>query len=456
MNPGYILVVDDEPDIRRTVAEILEDEHYKVVTADNAAAAREAWKKQRPDLVLLDIWMPDTDGITLLKEWSKDGNLESPVVMMSGHGTVETAIEATRLGAYDFIEKPVSMGKLLVTIERALEAGKLKRENLQLKREVEPAGFLVGKSKAMAKLREDIERVAATDTWVVIGGESGSGKAAAARYLHEHSPRRGGPLIEISLAAIPAQNVALQLFGSEAGGRSVAGKLEQANGGTLVLNEVADLDAAAQAQLHNVLSEKELRRLSGSDLINFDVRVITLATHDLKPAVKDGRLREDLYYRLNVVPLTIPSLRARREDVPELVNFYRDWLVDHENLPYRRFSTSALNLLRNYPWPGNIRELRNLVQRLLIMNRGEEVSETEVEQALGTAPVAPGGGGTSQALLNLPLRDARDLFEREYLEYHLTRTGGNVAEVAKLSGLERTHLYRKLKSLGINPRLLKE
>jgi DNA-binding NtrC family response regulator len=455
MNPGYILIVDDEPDIRRTVAEVLEDEHYKVVTADNAAAAREAYKKQRPDLVLLDIWMPDTDGITLLKEWSKDGTLEAPVVMMSGHGTVETAVEATRLGAYDFIEKPVSMGKLLVTVERALEAGKLKRENLQLKREAEPAGFLVGKSQAMAKLRQDIERVAPTDTGVLIHGEAGSGKAAAARTLHDRSPRRGGPLVEVSLAAIPAPNVALQLFGSEAGGRSVPGKLEQANGGTLVLNEIADLDPATQAQLNNVLAEKELRRLSGSDLIALDVRVITLTTQDLKQAVAEGRLREDLYYRLHVVPLEIPALRAHREDVPDLVNFYRDWLVDHESLPYRRFSTSALNQLRNHPWPGNIRELRNLVQRLLIMNRGEEVSESEVAQALGAAPPSAAAGGAS-ALFNVSLREARDQFEKEYLEYHLARTGGNVAEVAKLSGLERTHLYRKLKQLGINPRLLKE
>ncbi|MEK7796632.1 MAG: response regulator, partial [Pseudomonadota bacterium] len=225
MNPGYILVVDDEPDIRRTVAEILEDEHYKVVTADNAAAAREAWKKQRPDLVLLDIWMPDTDGITLLKEWSKDGKLDSPVVMMSGHGTVETAVEATRLGAYDFIEKPVSMGKLLVTIERALEAGKLKRENRELQRQVEPASFLVGKSAVMAKLRQDIERVAATDTAVLISGEPGSGKAVAARTLHAHSPRRGGALVEVSLAALPAQNIPLQLFGSEQGDKITPGSL---------------------------------------------------------------------------------------------------------------------------------------------------------------------------------------------------------------------------------------
>ena len=260
----------------------------------------------------------------------------------------------------------------------------------------------------------------------------------------------------MSLAALPAQNIPLQLFGSEQGDKITPGSLEQANGGTLVLNEVADLDDATQAQLLNALESKRLRRLNGRETIELDLRVITLSSRDLKQAVADGHFREDLYYRLNVVPLTMPSLRARREDVPELVNFYLNWFVDHEQLTYRKFSTAALNLLRNYPWPGNIRELKNLVQRLLIMNRGEEVNESEVEQALGTAPPAPGGAGASQALLNLPLRDARDHFEREYLEYHLTRTGGNVAEVAKLSGWGAPHLYRKLKTLGINPRLLKE
>jgi DNA-binding NtrC family response regulator len=455
MNPGYILVVDDEPDIRRTVAEILADEHYKVVTAESAAAAREAWKRQRPDLVLLDIWMPDTDGITLLKEWSRSGDRGTPVVMMSGHGTVETAIEATRHGAYDFIEKPVSMGKLLVTVERALEAGTLKRDNVQLQRQVEPASILVGKSAAMTGLRQDIERVAATDTWVLISGEPGSGKAVAARYLHAHSPRHDGPFVEMSLAAIPPQNVPLQLFGDEQGEVVTPGSLEQANGGTLVLNEIADLDASTQAQLLNALESRRLRRLNGRETLELDLRVITLSSQDLRPAVTEGRFREDLYYRLNVVPLAMPSLRARREDVPELVNFYLNWLVDHEQLAYRKFSTAALNVLRNYPWPGNIRELKNLVQRLLIMNRGEEVSEDEVEQALGAAP-APTSMAGAHTFFNQQLREARDQFEKEYLEYHLARTGGNVAEVAKLSGMERTHLYRKLKQLGINPKLLKE
>jgi DNA-binding NtrC family response regulator len=259
----------------------------------------------------------------------------------------------------------------------------------------------------------------------------------------------------VSLAALPAQNIPLQLFGSEQGDKITPGSLEQANGGTLVLNEVADLDDATQAQLLNALESKRLRRLNGRETIELDLRIITLSGRDLKQAVADGHFREDLYYRLNVVPLTMPSLRARREDVPELVNFYLNWFVDHEQLAYRKFSTAALNVLRNYPWPGNIRELKNLVQRLLIMNRGEEVSEAEIEQALGAVP-APSGVAGTQAFFNQPLREARDHFEKEYLEYHLARTGGNVAEVAKLSGMERTHLYRKLKSLGINPRLLKE
>jgi DNA-binding NtrC family response regulator len=453
---GYILVVDDEPEIRRLVQEVLEDEHYAVVTAENAAAARAAFRQRAPDLVLLDIWMPDTDGISLLKEWSQAGQLPAPVVMMSGHGTVETAVEATRLGAYDFIEKPVSLGKLLVTVKRALEAAKLKRENLSLSHQAEPNTLLVGKSAVMRDLKESLERIAHTDSWVLITGEPGSGKAVAARYLHAHSARRERPCVEISLAAIPAPSLAAQLFGRETEGGLIPGSFEQASGGTLVLNEIGDLDNATQTKLFNTLAEGRFLRVDGRAPVPLAARIIAVCSQDLARAVVEKRFREDLYYRLNVVPLPMPPLREHREDVPELVNFYLNWLVDHEHLPYRTFTTGALNALRNYTWPGNIRELKNLVQRLLILQRGEEISETEIEQALGparaAAPVAPG----APAFFDLPLRTAREQFEKEYLEYHLTRTGGNVAEVAKLSEMERTHLYRKLKQLGIQPKSLKE
>jgi DNA-binding NtrC family response regulator len=455
MNPGYILVVDDEPDIRRLMQEILEDEHYKVAAVESAAAAREAVKKQRPDLVLLDIWMPGTDGISLLREWSEAGPLEMPVIMISGHGTVETAVEATRLGAYDFIEKPVSMGKLLVTIERALENDKLRRENLRLRRQAEPAATLTGKSALMQQLRDNIERIAATDAWVLITGEAGSGKAVAARYLHAHSARKDRPFVEVSLTAIAPSHAAAQLFGQEQKGAVTPGCFEQAAGGTLLLNEIGGLDLATQARLLDALEQKRFTRVGGHEPIPMDARVIAASDQDLLKAVEEKRFREDLYYRLNVVPLRVPSLREHHEDVPELINFYVNWMADNEHLPYRKFTTGALNLLRNYSWPGNVRELRNVVQRLLILHRGEEVTEAEVEQTLGSpAPIS--SESYPPTLMEMPLRDARDQFEKAYLEHHLKRTGGNVAEVARMSGMERTHLYRKLKQLGVNPKPSKE
>ncbi len=451
MSVGYILVVDDEPEIRRLLQEILEDEHYEVAVAENAQAARAAFKRRRPDLVLLDIWMPDTDGITLLKEWAAvatDGL--PPVVMISGHGTVETAVEAIRLGAYDFVEKPLSTAKLLVTVQRAVQSETLRRENLNLRRRMEPVPVLVGKSALMQKLRADIERIAQHDAWVLITGEPGTGKAVAARLLHGQSARRERPFVEVSLGAVPAQNIALALFGNESDDEIHMGSFEQANGGTLLLDEIADLDLATQARLLSALEEGRFLRLGGKKPVEMDLRVVATCNQDLRKAVAEGRFREDLYYRLNVVPLAMPGLREHREDVPELVGYYLDWFVENEHLPYRRFSTGALNLLRNYSWPGNIRELRNLVQRLLILRHGEEVSESEVAQALGrpAEPTEP----YLEPLFHVPLRAARDRFEKAYLEYHLKRTGGNVSELAQAVEMERTHLYRKLKGLGINPK----
>lgn len=451
---GYILVVDDEPEIRRLVQEILEDEHYQVDTTDSAEGAREMFRKRRPDLVLLDIWMPGTDGITLLKEWSGGGRLDAPVIMMSGHGTVETAVEATRLGAYDFIEKPVSMAKLLVTVDRALAAAQLRRENLRLQRAAEPDAFCVGKSTLARQLREDLMRVAASDTWVLILGESGCGRAAAARYLHFHSARHDQPLVEVSLGSVAPMNVAIKLFGSEQDGVISPGSFEQAGDGTLVVNDIGELASATQLQLLHALQEHHFMRVGGREPLPLRARIIAISDPSLPDAVAEGRFREDLYYRLNVVPLRLPPLREHREDVPELVKIYLDWLVDNERLAYRRLTTGALNALRNYPWPGNIRELMNVVQRLLILNRGEEITEAEVEQAIGGKPRS--ADTLPSALFGLPLRAARDQFEKSYLEYHLARTGGNVAEVAQLSEMERTHLYRKLKNLGINPKSLKE
>jgi DNA-binding NtrC family response regulator len=380
-----------------------------------------------------------------------------PVVMMSGHGTVETAVEAIRLGAYDFIEKPLTTAKLLVTLERALQANRLQQENLSLRRRAEVVTQPVGRSRVLQRLRETIERIAAHDTWVLITGEPGSGKEVAARYLHSLSPRRERPFVEINLAAVPAANIAVQLFGAEAGGETTAGVFEQALGGTLFLDQIGDLNLETQSRLLNVLEDKRFLRVSGKTPVPLDVRIVAATNRELAPLIEAGRFREDLYYRLNVVPLAIPNLREHREDVPELVSFYVDWMVEKERLPYRRFTTGALNMLRNYAWPGNIRELKNLVQRLLILSHGEEVVEDDVQAALGMARAAGAAAeAIPPALYELPLREARDQFERAYLEHHLKRTGGNVAEVAQAAEMERTHLYRKLKGLGIDIKGLKE
>jgi len=456
MIPGYVLVVDDEPEIRRLVKEILEDEHYHVEVAENAGQARTLYEQQRPDLVLLDIWMPDTDGITLLKEWAHNEPLGIPVVMMSGHATVETAVEATRVGAYDFIEKPVSMAKLLVTVERALENSRLRRENLQLKRSVGPELFLAGKSETMGVLREQLERVAVTDTRVCITGESGSGKTAAARYLHNHSARAAGAFIEINLTAA-GPSVAARLFGSEHDETVTPGAFDEARGGTLVLNQIAELDRETQGLLLQALDENRYLRVGGHEPQTVDARLIAVSRSDLQQVVESGRFRADLFYGLNVVPLSIPPLREHHEDVPDLAALYLDWLVNHENLPYRKLGTGALNALRNHSWPGNIRELHNVIQRLLILSRSPEISQAEVEQAIGRGSartVARFKSGGNE-LYDEPLREARDAFERAYLEHHLARTHGNVAEVARLAGMERTHLYRKLKQLGIHPKDVK-
>jgi DNA-binding NtrC family response regulator len=454
---AQILVVDDEIGIRELLSEILADEGHQVVVAESASDARRLRERARPDLVLLDIWMPDTDGITLLKEWSHDHALPVPVVMMSGHGTVETAVEAIRLGAYDFIEKPLTTAKLLVTVQHALQTARLTRENLNLRRQSESVSMPVGHSRSMLRLRETIERIAGHDTWVLISGEPGSGKEVAARYLHSLSARKDWPFVELNLAAVPVASMPVRLFGSETGGEIAPGVFEQAGGGTLFLDQIGDLSLESQARLLNVLEERRFLRVGGTTPVAFDVRILAASNRDLPKLIQEGRFREDLYYRLNVVPLAIPALREHREDVPELVSFYVDWMVERERLPYRRFFTGALNLLRNHTWPGNIRELKNLVQRLLILSQDEEITEAEAAAALGAAPVPEAAGeATPSALYALPLRDARDQFEKTYLEHHLKRAGGNVAEVAEVAGLERTHLYRKLKGLGIDIKDLKE
>ena len=452
-NP-YILVVDDEPDIRNLLQEILEDEGYEVSIAENGEAARIAHRERRPDLVLLDIWMPDVDGITLLKEWSDEGGgLPMPVIMMSGHGTVETAVEATRLGAYDFIEKPLSLVKLLLTIEHALEQEKLQRENQGLKRHSHIPQEPIGRSAVMQRLREQVKRIAQHETWILMTGESGSGMNVIAHYLHNCSPQKERPFIEISVASMSPDNAARELFGYEEDGKTHYGLLEQANGGTLFLSDVGDMDLTTQAKLNSALETKTFLRAGSDQPVQVFVRVVAATHYDLEQLIEQGKFRKDLYYQLNVVPLRVPSLREHREDVPELLNYYVNLYVEQEKLPYRQFSLAAQNRLRNYHWPGNIRELSNLVQRLLIIGAGTEISLEEIEQALGTQQQAVPGLPLGY---DRPLREAREQFEKAYLEYQLQQHGGSVGKVAKIVGLERTHLYRKLRSLEIDPKQVSE
>jgi len=454
----FILVVDDEPDIRSTLKEILEDEGYQVEVAQDGATAREAHRHRRPDLVLLDIWMPDIDGITLLKEWVSDSGLPMPVIMMSGHGTVETAVEATRLGAYDFIEKPLSLAKLLLTVEHALEVDKLQNENQSLRRHTISLQEPPGKSSVMTRLREQIKRIAAYDSWVMMQAEPGSGTNIAARFLHANSARRDRPFLEINLASITMDNSSQELFGSEENGHVNYGLLDQANNGTLLLQDIADMDADTQTKLFSTLDTGQFYRQGGEKPVDLFVRIIAATNQNIETLVDNGQFRKDLFFLLNVVPIHIPPLRDHREDVPEMLNIFIHLFNEHEDLPYRKFSMAAQNRLRNYDWPGNIRELMNLVQRLLITGTEEEISLEEVENTLGQSDfsglVQYKEGDLSSLNINydLPMRQAREQFEKDYLLHQLQKADGSVGKMAQAVGLERTHLYRKLRALGLDPK----
>ncbi|BCX89755.1 two-component system, NtrC family, nitrogen regulation response regulator NtrX [Methylomarinovum tepidoasis] len=445
MHDTTILVVDDEPDICQLLQDILEDEGYQVVTAANGAEARRQWREVRPDLVLLDIWMPDVDGVTLLKEWMEADDNPGPVVMMSGHGTVETAVEATRLGAFDYLEKPLSMGKILATVERALESARSRRQPASPAETeyVEP----VGKSAVMTQLRDQVKRLAQYDTRVLLVGEPGTGKETFARYLHHHSLRREGPFVAVGVGTIAPEFSAVEFFGKEEGGAVHRGLLEQAHGGILFLDEVGDMDPETQLRLVSALESKTFLRVGGSEQVQVDVRVVASTRRNLEDEVKAGRFRKDLYYLLNEVVLTLPPLRQHSEDVPELLNFYVDRFVTREKLAFRRFPVAVQNFLRNYAWPGNVRELKNLVHRLLILGSGEEVELDEVKTALGE--IVTREASDAPEFYDLPLKEARERFEKAYLEYHLEKHGGSVARLSQAIGMERTHLYRKLHSLGI-------
>ena len=452
-NP-YILVVDDEPDIRQLVCEILEDEGYQVAMAENAVAAREIKKTRQPDLILLDIWMPDTDGITLLKEWVAEDKMLCPVIMMSGHGSVETAVEATRLGAYDFLEKPLSLAKLLLIVERTLDASQLKKENAGLKQQLFEYTEPVGKSAAIERMKDQLKRLASHDTRVLFAGEAGSGKELLARYLHAHSGRREGPFIDVAVGSISPENSAIEFFGKEDEGNIYPGLLEKAHGGTLFLGGISGMDGETQLRLLSALESSSFLRVGGGESVRVDVRVVVSTRTRLDEEVRAGRFRQDLYYLLNEVAMDVLPLREHSEDIPALLGFYIDYFVEHEKLPLRKFSMAAQNFLRNFVWPGNVRELKNLVQRLMILGAGEDIELDEVKAALGNNldknNVILGSSEISvPEFFSLPLKEAREHFEKSYLEYHFEKNSGSVAKLATAIGMERTHLYRKLHALNI-------
>lgn len=448
MNTIKILVVDDEPEICTLVKEILDDEGYQVKIAENGEQARALKEEFKPELILLDIWMPDIDGISLLKEWSESGKILPPVIMMSGHGTVETAVEATRLGAYDFLEKPLSLAKLILTVKHALETTNLQKENIRLKQFSRFTAEIIGKSEPIKSLKEQIQRIANHNTPVLIVGESGTDKESIARYLHSLSVRNNGPFLTVGVSTLSANGSPIELFGKESGGQIFPGYLEKATGGTLFLKDIADMDLNTQAKLQNALDKNSFNRIGGVNPVNLDVRIIAATRKSLDENIKKGTFRDDLYFQLNVVPIKVPPIRDHYEDIPELLEYYVNYFVEQEGLPYKHFTTAAQNRLRRYSWPGNIRELKNLVQRLLILGDRETIELEEVEVTLGEQP----NNESSDNLYNfdLPLREARERFEKAYLEYQLKQYNGSVSKIAKIVGMERTHLYRKLKSLNID------
>ena len=449
MITSNILIVDDEPDIRNLVKEILEDEGFNVDVAENAEQAKQQRESFSPDLILLDIWMPGTDGITLLKEWKETNALDIPVIMMSGHGTVETAVEATKVGAYDFIEKPLSLAKLILTVKHALESVSLHQENLRLRSHSQLVIAPIGKSQTMRNLRAQIDRIANHNTPVLIIGESGTDKELYARYLHNQSNRAKAPFVTVGVSALSADNAMVALFGSEERGETRPGLLDQAEGGILFLKDIADLSLSLQAKLQNTIENQSFTRINGTEPCVIDVRVVAATSHNLLELVQADKFRDDLYYQLNVLPLKIPPLREHCEDIPELLEFFVTYFVEQQGLPYRHFPVAVQNYLRGYEWPGNVRELKNLVQRLLILGTQENIDTDEIDIAIGKQankiPVPE-----FNTNFELPLREAREQFEKAYLQYKLERANGSVSKVAKAVGMERTHLYRKLKSLGID------
>lgn len=451
-----ILVVDDEADIRELVAGILGDEGHNTRLASDSDTALAEIERRMPSLVVLDIWLQGSrlDGLQVLEQ-IQELHPDLPVIVISGHGNIETAVSAIKKGAYDFIEKPFKADRLVLFVQRALETAKLRRENAELRLKTGSSNELVGKSSAIAQVLQIVERVAPTNSRVMISGPPGSGKEVAARLLHDKSRRAHGPFVAINAATISPERMETELFGVEAGaGRQrKVGVFEQAHGGTLYLDEIADMPMETQGKILRVLVEQNFERVGGGPKVQVDVRVMSSTSRDLREAISGGQFREDLFHRLNVVPLVVPALADRREDIPALVDHFMGQLAASSGLPPRRIGEDAIAALQAHDWPGNVRQLRNIVERLLIL------PSQDVEDVI-TADLLPAevGSGTpslsdssrNEHIISLPLREARELFEREYLIAQIKRFGGNISRTASFIGMERSALHRKLKSLGVN------
>ncbi|MCA9470873.1 MAG: sigma-54 dependent transcriptional regulator [Nitrospirales bacterium] len=450
-----ICIVDDEPAILNTLSSILEDEGYQISVAKSGTEVLKFVRSDPPDLIILDIWMPELDGLETLKRLRQQ-HPALLVIMMSGHGSIETAIKATKLGAYDYLEKPLDLEKVTILVRNALHQRKLEEENLNLRIQVERRFELVGSSVSMSRLRELIEMAAPTNSRVLISGANGTGKELVARAIHLHSPRHSRPFVEVNCAAIPETLIESELFGHERGAFSGAtsmkrGKFELADGGTLFLDEIGDMSMATQAKVLRVLQEQQFTRVGGTKLLNVQVRVIAASNKDLAEEIEKGTFREDLYYRLNVLPIMVPTLRERRNDIPELAQHFLRLHAEEQGLKFKELTKEAIEMLRQHDWPGNIRELRNLIERLLIMVPRPVIDAADVELFLQVR-----AGAANQSLTSgkdfSSLREARNAFERELIANKLRENNWNVSKTADDLKIERSHLHRKIKLLNVELR----
>lgn len=451
-----ILIVDDEADIRDLVAGILDDEGFKTRTARDSDSALAEISNRRPNLIFLDIWLQGSklDGLQLLEQIKRD-HPDVPVVMISGHGNIETAVAAIKRGAYDFIEKPFKADRLILVANRALETSRLKREVRELKQHAPSSGTLVGKSPCMNQLRQTIDRAAKANSRIMIVGPSGGGKELAARTLHAMSSRAEGPFVVINAAAITPERMEVELFGIELSDGETGrkpGALEEAHGGTLFIDEIADMPRETQNRILRVLVDQTFLRAGGTTKVSVDVRIVSSTARNLEAEIAEGKFREDLYHRLSVVPIRIPPLSERREDIPELVDYFMGQISSSTGLPKRRIGEDAMAVLQSHVWPGNVRQLRNNVERVMILAGGDAeaaITADMLPQDVGSMIPAMPTGNNGEHIMGLPLREAREVFERDYLIAQISRFSGNISRTAEFVGMERSALHRKLKALGV-------